>query len=220
VNPRPVPCDYDTDPGRFRAFTPPDDVHEPVAQRLLREGLTPILDVGCGRGRLAAALADEARTRWIGVDPSPAQLAGAPRPVIRGEATSVPVRNASAGAVTALWMLYHLAQPVDAIAEAYRVLRPGGLFVASTTRRDDSPELMPPQTPTTFDAEDAPAIVGEVFADVEVETWDAPLLTLPDRDAVRAYLVSHLGDPAIAERVETPLTVTKRGCLVWGRKRR
>lgn len=217
---QPLVCDYDSDPARSRAFTPPTDVHEPVAERLVRERLVPIVDVGCGRGRLAQALGDSAQIHWIGVDPSPAQVADAPRPVVRGDGRLLPIRDASVGAVTALWMLYHLEHPEEVLVESHRVLRPGGMFVASTTRRDDSPELMSPSAATTFDAEDAAAIVGRVFDDIEVDAWDAPLLTLPDRDAVRAYLESHLGDPSVAERVETPVTVTKRGCLVWARKRR
>jgi hypothetical protein len=78
--------------------------------------------------------------------------------------------------------------------------------------------VQPPDEPSTFDAEDAPEIVGSVFGDIEVETWDEPMLTLADRDAVRRYLRSRMADPALADNVETPVRVTKRGCIVWGRK--
>ena len=44
------------------------------------------------------------------------------------------------------------------------------------------------------------------------------MFTLPDRDSVREYLVSRMADPLLADNVETPVTITKRGCLVWGRK--
>lgn len=217
-----VPNDYDSDPSRGRSFArvtklradQPDDVHEPVARRLVAGGASLVLDVGCGRGRLAPYLAG----RWVGVEPSPAQLADAPRPVVRGDGTHLPVRSGSADAVTALWMLYHLPEPVLALREAHRVLKPGGWFVASAGRRDDSPEVMPTQPPTTFDAEEAGAIVAEVFQVVEVEPWDEPMIVLPNREAVRDYLRCRFVDLALADAIETPVTVTKRGCLVWARK--
>ena len=99
------------------------------------------------------------------------------------------------------------------------MLRPGGLFVACTSRRDDSPEVMPPQPASTFDAEEAPALVAGVFGDVEVESWDEPMFTLADREAVRDFLINQLGDPRLIDCVHTPVTVTKRGCLVWARKK-
>ena len=43
--------------------------------------------------------------------------------------------------------------------------------------------------PLTFDAELGPEMLAELFADVEVERWDAPLVDLPTREAVRDYLV-------------------------------
>jgi SAM-dependent methyltransferase len=138
--------------------------------------------------------------------------------VALGDAGQRPVASGSVWSVAALWMLYHLDEPATAIAEAHRVLRPGGLFVASASRRDDSPELCPPSAPTTFDAEEAPSIVQRVFGEVEVEGWDAPLVELHDRDEVRRYLVQQMGDPRRADDVEVPITVTKRGCLVWARK--
>jgi SAM-dependent methyltransferase len=55
----------------------PQDVHEMVA----RELRGPVLDVGCGEGRLASLLGDG--VTWIGVDSSPAQVAANPyRPVV------------------------------------------------------------------------------------------------------------------------------------------
>jgi SAM-dependent methyltransferase len=87
-----------------------------------------------------------------------------------------------------LYVLYHLPEPGLRLAEAGRVLRPGGLVAVAARSRHDSPELAHalPATPLTFDAELAPAVLAELFAEVEVERWDAPLLNLPDREAVRA----------------------------------
>jgi SAM-dependent methyltransferase len=224
-----LPPDYDDDPERWRtnrrtvaAFTSESD-HTVVAARFCDEGLAPILDVGCGDGHLADEL--PAGSGWVGVDASAAQVASAPRPVVLADAEHLPVRSGSCGAVAALWMLYHLDDPTVAIAEARRVLRPGGLFAASTSRRDDAPELLahlPPQPASTFDAEEAPAIVASVFGDVDVESWDGPHVRLPDRDGAREYLIGRGLDgevaAEVAARLDVPLEVTKRGCIVWARR--
>ena len=42
------------------------------------------------------------------------------------------------------------------VSEVHRVLRPGGVFVACTSARDDAPEILPPANATSFDAEEAP----------------------------------------------------------------
>ena len=62
-----------------------------------------------------------------------------------------------------------------------------------------------------------------LFAEVEVERWDAPLLELPNREAMRGYLVGKgvAADHArpAADSVEAPLRVTKRGALLFARRR-
>ena len=62
----------------------------------------------------------------------------------------------------------------------------------TTTSRHDSTELahvwqLPP---SSFDADDAPRLMAAAFEEVQVERWDAPLVRLPDRDAVRDYLIA------------------------------
>jgi hypothetical protein len=91
--------------------------------------------------------------------------------------------------------------------------------------RYDSPELADalPDRKLTADAESAPAMVAEVFGDVEVERWDAPLVRLATRTDVRDYLLGKGTDPLRAERAaaatEVPLDVTKRGALLFARRR-
>jgi hypothetical protein len=79
-----------------------------------------------------------------------------------------------------------------------------------------------PRAPMTFDAEIAPGLLAELFDDVEVEAWDAPLLELPSTVSVRDYLVGKgvgRGEAeAYARAVTVPLSVTKRGALVFARK--
>jgi len=226
-----LPLDYDENPDRFRTgravvleYGPGQDVHSEVATRLVDEGVGSVLDVGCGDGALGRLLLGT-RVRWIGLDLSARLLADAPRPVVRGSATRLPFPDAAFGAVTALYMLYHLPEPALAVQEAQRVVRPGGLYAVAAPSRYDSPEiehLVPPEPPSTFDAEIAPELLGRFFGSVEVLAWDGPYIRLPDVEALRRYMVGRGVDPAIAAecapRMSFPLAITKRGALVVGQK--
>jgi len=74
----------------------------------------------------------------------------------------------------------------------------------------------------SFNAENASDMVGRHFEEIELDRWDAPLVHLPDKEAVRDYLIGRTMPVAeaerAAERVDTPLDVTKRGVLVFARK--
>jgi SAM-dependent methyltransferase len=96
---KPIAPDYDRDPERFRLARSvvrrhglADDIHERVARRLLRERLTPVLDVGCGEGELARHLP---RGHWVGLDASAEMLARAPQPAVRGDARALPFTDAA-----------------------------------------------------------------------------------------------------------------------------
>lgn len=199
------------------------DVHSVVANRLIAERATPVLDVGCGEGGLAGYL--PAGT-WVGVDNSPAMLDRAPEPKHRAGALALPFADSSFGAVALLDLLHHMLLPRRALAEAHRVLRPGGFVVTAAPSRDDSPELGDalPRTRLAFDADQASELLGEHFADVEVEEWDAPVLEAPTRLAVRDYLIGKGVEPGVAARkaeaVDVPLPITKRSVLAFGRKTR
>lgn len=210
-----LPPDYDTDPDRWRSWRAPTDVHELVAAELRG----PVLDVGCGEGRLASLLPPG--VTWVGVDGSPAQLSLNPyRPVVLADMRALPFRDGAFAEVAHLWCLYHLDEPRVAIAEAARVLRPGGRYFASTSARDNDPELAwDGYPPSSFDAEEAVAIVSGVLDDVEVQRWDARFFPLPTRDEVRAYCRHNFIPAARAEHVEVPLWLTKRGALVRAARR-
>jgi SAM-dependent methyltransferase len=214
-----LPPDYDTDPERWASRDPAwrfgGDVHEVVAARIVAVGLRPVLDVGSGRGHLRELLPHE--WPWTGIDSSSRQVsADRSGMVVRGDAAQLPFPSGIFGAVAALYMLYHLDDPTLAIAEARRALVPGGVFFACTRARDSDPELTDGYPPTTFDAEDAPDLVADVFGKdaVNVISWDGPLLRLPDREAITRYLRTHYLPACLAQRLAPPLTVTKRGCLV------
>jgi SAM-dependent methyltransferase len=117
--------------------------------------------------------------------------------VVQADATALPFLAYAFDAAVAVNVLDHLAEPTVAIGEAYRVLARGGILVAATASRRDSPELAevwcPP--PSSFDAEDGPRLVASIFGQVRVERCDAPLVRLPDTDAVRDYLIARFVTP-------------------------
>jgi SAM-dependent methyltransferase len=210
-----LPPDYDADPGRWRSWRAPSDVHDVVAPELAG----PVLDVGCGEGRLAE-LAVRRGVTWVGVDASPRQLADNPhRPAVLADMRHLPFRDGAFREVTHLWCLYHVDDPGRAVAEAHRVLRRGGRYFASTSARSNDPELVPEgYPPTSFDAEEAPGIVASVFADVVAERWDEALVTLTTQEEVRAYCRHHFIPVEQADAVAVPLRLTKRGVLVRATK--
>lgn len=228
---RQTPHDYDDHPERYRAgmrhageLTPSgSSVYDVVAGVLARLGASLVLDIGCGEGALSRAVST---ARVVGVDRSLTLLRQVSALAVAGDATGLPFADGVFDAAVAVNVLDHLAEPVTALREAHRVLRTGGAAVAGAISRHDSPELADVwrPTPTPFDSEDAPRLMAGVFEDVEVHAWDAPLLTLPDRAAVRDFLeVRFVPADAAAEaagRVATPITLTKRGALVVGRRPR
>jgi len=200
------------------------DVHPMVADRFAAAGTSPILDMGCGPTTLGALL-DERGASWVGLDAAIRRLRRGAGPRVLGAATRSPFRDETFGGVAALYMLYHFPDPFLPISEAFRVLRPGGLFAACAPSRFDEPELapfLPPQPPETFDAETAPGLLSRLFDVAGVDSWDMFLYRLPDRQAAWNYLVSRGATPDVAEAaaraVDYPLWLTKRGAVVWGRK--
>jgi SAM-dependent methyltransferase len=231
---RPAPFDYDDlnfrqgVAGRamdYSIFQPEyRDIHPLIADRLSIAGAAPVLDIGCGPCVLGTLL-DERGISWTGVDRSRARLTLGHGPRVLGDATTLPFLDGSFGAATAIYMLYHLEDPFDAVLEAYRVLRPGGLFAAAAPSRFDWEDFAPymPLPPLdTFDSDMASELLGRIFEEIRSDTWDVYAYRLPDRRAVWAYLVGMQVPLDVAEdvagKIPLPFWVRKRGAVVWGRK--
>ena len=103
-------------------------------------GHETVLDLCTGTADLALAAvgAPQRARRVIGIDFSAAmlqigkqKLGGAPIPIslIRGDATRIPLRDATVDAVTIGFGIRNVEQTDDACREIVRVLRPGGRLV-------------------------------------------------------------------------------------------
>ncbi len=202
------------------------DVHPLIADRLAASGASPVLDIGCGPTKLGGLL-DERGVRWVGIDAAIRRLAMGHGERLLGDAVQLPFADGTFGAAAALYMLYHFDDPAAPVAEAHRVLKPGGLFAACAPSRFDDPELTPflaGRAPDTFDSDMAPELIGRFFEVVRVDAWDMPVYRLPDEEALWNHVIatSLIPDPEEARRVagqlEYPLWLTKRGATVWGRK--
>lgn len=94
-----------------------------------------LLDVGCGPGSITLGLADRVGSA-VGIDPAEEaidmarELAGDRSDVSfrRGDAYDLPFEDGAFDVVFAHQVLQHLADPVAALTEARRVLRPGGII--------------------------------------------------------------------------------------------
>jgi len=119
-----------------------------VLHRLLPLDGKDVLDVGCGGGALVRELVGRG-ARAVGLEISEQQLGqartrGIGRFVV-GRAEDLPLENSSLDAVLFMRSLHHVPQPamVSALADATRVLRPGGLvYVAEPLAEGDYFELV------------------------------------------------------------------------------
>ena len=91
-----------------------------------------VLDVGCGVGATVALCRAEFDLDAVGLDLSAVLLAeGRPRPLLQATALHLPFAAGAFESVLAECSLSLVADWDRALAEVHRVLRPGGLFIAS-----------------------------------------------------------------------------------------
>jgi SAM-dependent methyltransferase len=101
-----------------------------------------IVDCPCGAGVALRELAPGRDVRYVGIDLSPSMLRRARRRIgkrglrqaeaLRGDATEIPLADSSADLFLSYWGLHCFDDPAAALAEAARVLEPGGRLVGST----------------------------------------------------------------------------------------
>jgi ubiquinone/menaquinone biosynthesis C-methylase UbiE len=118
---------------RFQLF-------EPVLDLLMREGDLPghrVLDLGCGTGRFAAALAEHHGCTVFGVDPSPAMLAMARERTdavtwLDGRAEAIPLAEDAVERAFMQTVVHLVEDRPAAFAQLRRVLEPDGIVAILT----------------------------------------------------------------------------------------
>ena len=214
VDPRPLyetAAPLSTRVGVFGRYLEVDSTTQRLFQEVTRAvaGSSPILDVGCGVGvpllPVGPTVLD--RTDVIAGDLSLRQLrsvgpaaSGSAFNLLQFDATCLPFRSGSFGSAVARHMLYHVPDPRQAAAEAARVIRDGGLFVATTNSSNSRPELQSAHTEAVgdlggrlvdrmsinFDAESGGRKLSGSFREVHAESWSG-VLAFPAVDAVLDY---------------------------------
>jgi ubiquinone/menaquinone biosynthesis C-methylase UbiE len=153
-------------------------------------------DLGCGTGQVAAALAPFV-ARVIAVDRSSDMLQAARRrlrdlpnvDVRRGELEALPIQDGELDAATLLLVLHHLPEPAEALAEAARVLRPGGRLLVSDMLPHDREEYRQQMGHVWLGFGDEPLrrLLGNAgFDDVRI----APMATDPDAKGPALFVAS------------------------------
>jgi SAM-dependent methyltransferase len=206
----------------FRALiegTNPEDVaFDAVAEARPKR----LLDVGCGPGDVTQRFVDELGADVCAIDVSArmvelAKTRGVDARV--ADAESLPYGNDDFDVVFAGWVLYHVPNLQQAIAECARVVRRTGRLVASTYRGDNLSEVwdlidpgLEPRDPLTFNHENGATLLGSRFGQVERRDVEATLV-FPTTESLREFVASTIDRAHLAPRVpeiSAPFRATTR----------
>lgn len=122
-----------------------------------------VLELAVGTGTVATELVAQGNLVH-GIDLSPAMLRHArirlPGHVAAADATQLPIADRRCDAVLAIWLLHLVDDSDQILAEVSRVLRPDGVFITTTEKRESS-RYATGRTPDDHRSEDAlPVLVA------------------------------------------------------------
>ena len=131
-------------------------LHERIGRHLRLAGT--VVDMGCGACDLVEYLAQTYRQKVIGVDISPDSFpsrrstrAGVLFQCVAADATRIDfTRENSVDAIVSMWALHEMKHPEAILAEALRILRPGGELLMRVTNRNRMARLHHSASALTF----------------------------------------------------------------------
>jgi SAM-dependent methyltransferase len=186
----------------YRWQEPPTDLPG-IAVSWLGDVAGLVVDVGCGNRRyLNRIAAERPDLRVLGLDLSPGM-----RPPVLADAQLLPLPGASAGAVLAMHMLYHVPVIDRAVGEMARVLRQDGRAIVASNRdghmrefrvlfadavravRPDATVDPEPVFGHRFRLENGAAMLERHFESVQPVVWES-VIRIPEAGPVIAYLDS------------------------------
>ncbi|HEU5064248.1 MAG TPA: class I SAM-dependent methyltransferase [Solirubrobacterales bacterium] len=128
----------------------------------------PVVDLGCGVGHSFELLAPR---ETVGVDVDAACLRGQNRRTVVADMRSLPFDSDSFAAAIAVQSLEHVPDPERVVAEAARVVAPGGVLVFVTPNRltfGRPDEIIDPYHHVELDPAQLRELLAGALADVEV----------------------------------------------------
>ncbi|MFD4316045.1 class I SAM-dependent methyltransferase [Streptomyces sp. NPDC058548] len=132
--------DYETEAAHYdrtRGGVPRAGAAAEAVLRLVPPGARTLLDLACGTGLVTERLTRPGLLVY-GADAAHAMLrvadGRAPGRVVRADARRLPLSDASLDAVSAVWLLHLVPFAAEIVAEAARVLRPGGVLIATVDK--------------------------------------------------------------------------------------
>lgn len=194
--------------------------------RFHREAFLPLvppperltLDIGCGEGRLTRDLSRLGH-RVLGIDASPAMVTaaasvpGAAGRVAAGDAAALPVTDAAADCAVAFMSLQDVDHMEQAVAEAARVLVPGGRLVIAVTHPANTAGKFAPgpdeaARPFVIDGSwfERRALADTCERDgytMTFHSWHRPLQAYTEALADAGFLIERIrevGDPSPADK--------------------
>jgi SAM-dependent methyltransferase len=168
-----------------------------------------LLEVGCGRGELAARIGADLGVEVVAVDQSERMVEltrGLGVEASVADVQELPFAADSFDCAVAAWMLYHVGDLDRGLTELVRVLRRGGTLVAITNTELNMPELWTRFGERAvrvhgFNAENGEQILRRHFERVERHDVRGTV-TFPDWHAARDYVGASITRRDLAVDIE------------------